>query len=103
MSRSADDVENLNDIGDAVEALTAAVEALKAARAGGGFRDAHAGAGRQHQSGAGVIHFLLGLAIGLWVAALAWIWSYARGYKAGVAYCTQEMAVELARTARGGS
>jgi hypothetical protein len=30
----SDDVENLNDIGDVVEALTAAVEALKAARAG---------------------------------------------------------------------
>lgn len=35
--------------------------------------------------------FLAGLAIGVWLAALAWIWRYAVGYKAGVAFCTKEI------------
>jgi hypothetical protein len=39
--------------------------------------------------------FTLGLGLGLWVAALAWIWRYAWGYRAGVAFCTKELAFGL--------
>jgi hypothetical protein len=38
-----------------------------------------------------ILWFFLGLATGLWVAANAWIWRYAVGYKAGVKYCMEQL------------
>ena len=46
--------------------------------------------------------FLAGLCIGVWLAALAWIWRYAVGYKAGIKFCMKELEpvkVEVAQLA----
>ena len=45
-----------------------------------------------------------GLAVGLWAAANVWIWRYAAGYRAGVAFCTKEITAfqaELALRSEG--
>ena len=51
-----------------------------------------------------VILIGFGLAVGLWAAANVWIWRYAAGYRAGVAFCTKEITAfqaELALRSEG--
>ena len=45
--------------------------------------------------------FGIGLALGLWVAVNVWIWRYAKGYQAGIKYCTEaiEPRIEIATLA----
>jgi hypothetical protein len=33
--------------------------------------------------------FGIGLSLGLWVAVNCWIWRWAKGYQAGIKYCTE--------------
>jgi hypothetical protein len=43
--------------------------------------------------------FLIGLALGLWVAVNCWIWRWSVGYRAGVKYCLEAiepLRIELA-------